>query len=214
MSPDSEKVPDFEKIRRNFAKPMVTRCMSGAMDGNSREVFDREALVHARALFAFGKRLCKNDHDAEDLLQDTFMQALRKFHQYQPGTNCKSWLFRIMHNAFRSRFRKKANTTPTVDIHEEDELYLHKQMLDENPSYQDNPERVFFAKVPSAELQKGLDALPEDYRSVLLLCDVEGLSYQEISEVLEIPVGTVRSRLSRARTRLQKSLLRSYRERL
>jgi RNA polymerase sigma-70 factor (ECF subfamily) len=171
------------------------------------EAFNKEALAHAEALHRFAMRLCRNPHDAEDLLQETFLSAFRSFHQYKQGTNCKSWLFRIMHNGFRKKFRKKESQVTHVAIEQEGGDYiLHKHLMENEKTYQDNPEKRLLDLIPSEKMQKALGALSEEYRSVLLLCDVEGLSYKEVADIMDIPVGTVRSRLSRARGTVQRRL--------
>ena len=172
------------------------------------DTFDQEALVHAEALHRFALRLCKDPHDAEDLLQETFLSAYRSFHQYKSGTNCKSWLFRIMHNAFRKRGRKASSKVTHVAIEQEGgDFILHNHMMDKDKTYQDNPEKRLMEAIPSERMEKALAALSEDYRSVLLLADVEGLPYQEIAAILDVPIGTVRSRLSRARSTVQRRLV-------
>lgn len=171
------------------------------------DVFNQEALVHAEALHRFAMRLCANPHDAEDLLQETFLAAYRSFHQYTPGTNCKSWLFRIMHNAFRKKWKKTASLGTHIAIEQEGgDFILHAHLLEKDKVYQDNPEKNVMDLVPSEKMQKALEALSQEYRSVLLLCDVEGLPYQEVADILGIPLGTVRSRLSRARSTVQRRL--------
>ena len=171
------------------------------------EAFNKEALIHAEALHRFALRLCRDGHDAEDLLQETFLSAYRSFHQYKEGTNCKSWLFRIMHNAFRKKWRKKENQVTHVAIEQEGGDYiLHNHLMETDKTYRQNPEKRLMDLIPSEKMQKALEALSEEYRSVLLLCDVEGLPYKEVAEILDVPVGTVRSRLSRARSTVQRRL--------
>lgn len=166
--------------------------------------------MHAEALYRFACRLCRNDHDAEDLLQETFLLAYRSFHQYTLGTNCKSWMFRIMHNSFKKKWRKKENQTPHVAIEDEGGDYiLHQHLLEKDKTYKDNPEKRLLDLYPSEDVQKALEALSEEHRAVLLLSDVEGLSYQEVADILEVPLGTVRSRLSRARSAVQRRLIRA-----
>lgn len=170
--------------------------------------FNKEALVHAEALHRFALRLCADPHDAEDLLQETYLSAYRAFHQYTPGTNCKSWLFRIMHNGFRKKWRKASTEPNQVAIDQEGgDFILHNHLLEKDRTYQDNPEKRLMDLIPSAKMQEALSSLSEEYRSVLLLSDVEGLSYQEVADIVDIPVGTVRSRLSRARSKVQRRLV-------
>ena len=170
--------------------------------------FDQEAMVHSEAVYRFACKLCGNDQDAEDLLQDTFLSAFRSFHQYTAGTNCKSWLFRIAHNAFRKRWRKKENQVPKVAIDDEGgDFILHQHLMEKDKTYQDNPEKRVLEQIPSPDLREALERLSEQARTVLLLCDVEDLSYQEVADILGVPLGTVRSRLSRARSSVQRFLV-------
>lgn len=172
------------------------------------DTFNDEALTHSEALYRFARRLCRLPADAEDLLQETFLKAYRSFHQYTPGTNCKSWLFRIMHNCHRQKWRKAETRATHVAIEQEGgEFVLHNYMLEKDETYKDNPEKRLLDRLPSAAMQKALEELPEEYRTTLLLCDVEQMSYQEVADLLEIPIGTVRSRLNRARGRLQRRLM-------
>lgn len=171
------------------------------------EGFENEALVHVEALHRFALKLCGSPQDAEDLFQETFLSAFRNFHQYKIGTNCKSWLFRIMHNSFRNKWRSKSAQVTHIAIEQEGGDYiLHNHLMDTDSIYRDNPEKRLLELIPSEELQKALEALSEEYRSVLLLCDVEELPYKEVAEILDVPIGTVRSRLSRARATVQRRL--------
>ena len=167
-----------------------------------RELFDREALIHAEAMFRFARRLTGQDETAEDLVQECFEKALRAFHQYRPGTNCKSWLFTILHNCHRMRLRSAQVRRETVTPAEEDGFCLLDHLLEHEVS----SEQTFFDNAPSAEVRQAVGELSEGLRSVVLLSDVEGLTYQEIADVLAVPLGTVRSRLNRARTSLSQKL--------
>ncbi len=165
-------------------------------------------MVHSEALFRFARRLARSLEEAEDLLQETFLKALRSFHQYTPGTNCKSWLFRIMHNLHRQKWRKKSSRVTHLPIEQDgDEYLLHRHLLEQDETYRENPEKKVLEAMPSPSVLKALEALSEEQREVLLLCDVEELPYQEAAEALGVPIGTVRSRLNRARGRMQRLLL-------
>lgn len=167
-----------------------------------RQLFDREALVHAEALFRFARRLTGQDESAEDLVQECFEKALRAFHQYKPGTNCKSWLFTILHNCHRMRLRSAQNRRETLVPEADDGFCLLDHLLEHEAS----SEQTFFDNTPSAEVRQAVGELSETLRSVVLLSDVEGLTYQEIADVLAVPLGTVRSRLNRGRTSLSQKL--------
>ncbi|MFN8607684.1 MAG: sigma-70 family RNA polymerase sigma factor [Vulcanimicrobiota bacterium] len=176
----------------------------------SRERFDREALVHAEALYRFARRLASNDDQAEDLVQECFEKALRSFHQYKAGTNCKSWLFTILHNCHRMRLRSAQNRREVLDPGDDPKFSLIDHLLEHEVS----SEQAFFDSTPSAEVRQAVGELSEALRSVVLLSDVEGLTYQEIAEVLSVPLGTVRSRLNRARTSLSQKLWKVFRGRM
>lgn len=172
----------------------------------SRAHFEQEALVHAEALYRFALRLAGNPDGAEDLVQETFEKALKAFAQYKPGTNCKSWLFTILHNAHRMKLRSAAFRRETVEA--EGEFSLFDQLVDESG----DPEEAFFAKTPSAELREALGEMSDQLRPVVLLSDVEGFSYQEIADILAVPIGTVRSRLARGREQLQRRLWKLFKK--
>ncbi len=144
---------------------------------------------------------------AEDLVQETLLHAFRGFAQFKQGTNLKAWLMRIMFNLFISHYRHQQRTVQTVSLEgllEELELAEENSdlLLDEAVS----PEEIVMAKVMDDEVAKALEQLPEPFREVVILCDIEGLSYAEVAQALGIPVGTVRSRLSRARETLRRLL--------
>lgn len=158
------------------------------------EVFEMEAMTHLDSLYRTAVRLTMNQTDAEDLVQETFMQAWKSFDRYEQGTNCRAWLYKILFNKYDHYRRKKY--TQAKYIQEADELIFL------NTSYNAPvPEHLTDTEVIAA-----LDELPEHYRSVVLLADVHEFDYKEIAEILQIPIGTVMSRLNRARTQLRKSL--------
>lgn len=175
-----------------------------------RERFDREALVHAEALYRFARRLTNSEDQAEDLVQECFEKALRAFHQYRSGTNCKSWLFTILHNCHRMRLRSAQSRREVLDPGDDPKFSLIDRLLEHEVS----SEQAFFDATPSEEVRQAVGELSEALRSVVLLSDVEGLTYQEIADVLSVPLGTVRSRLNRARTSLGQKLWKLFSERL
>jgi RNA polymerase sigma-70 factor (ECF subfamily) len=158
------------------------------------EIFEAEAMKHLDDLFRTAKRLTMNATDAEDLVQETFMQAWKSFDHYELGTNCRAWLYKILFNKYDHQRRKKY--TQAKYIQEADDLLFLSA--------------AYHAPIPESltdsEVIAALDKLPEHYRSVVLLADVHEFDYKEVAEVLEIPIGTVMSRLSRARTQLKKTL--------
>jgi RNA polymerase sigma-70 factor, ECF subfamily len=158
------------------------------------EVFELEAMQHLDDLFRTAKRLTMNQTDAEDLVQETFMQAWKSFDHYELGTNCRAWLYKILFNKFDHYRRKKY--TQAKYIQEADDLtFLSAAYAAPIPEH-----------LTDTEVITALNKLPEHYRSVILLADVHEFDYKEVANILDIPMGTVMSRLSRARTQLRKSL--------
>lgn len=171
-----------------------------------RDAFEREAMPHMDALHGYAMHLARNKSDAEDLVQETYIKALKNWHRYQLGTNCRAWLFRIMTNTFyniqRSKKRRRgveADALPDIEMqvaehHDDRGIYrpLEQQVLD---------------RFVSKEMTEAIDSLPDDFRTVLLLADLQDFSYKEIAEVCDCPVGTVMSRLYRARRAMQRKLI-------
>lgn len=168
--------------------------------------FQAEALVHMDALYRYARRLARNEKDAEDLLQETFLRAYRFWHKYKKGTNCKAWLYRIMRNLSINRAQSAARKPTSTSLDDTEEWYLYNQLREQETTEAKNPEKLFFERNWSPEIKESLEQLPDEFREPLLLCDVEGFSYQEIASLLDVPIGTIRSRLNRARRKLQKML--------
>jgi len=166
--------------------------------------FEVEALPHLDAVYRFALRLAGSPPAADDLVQETFLRAYRAWAQYTPGTNCKSWLFTICRNVFlRQQERGKRH----------DEI-VEENVNREGPGYDPinpvwseargvDPEGTFFGKIVDEEVVRAIDELPEEYRTAVVLSDLEGLAYAEIAELMGVPVGTVKSRLFRGRQKLQ-----------
>ncbi len=168
------------------------------------EIFEMEFLPHADALNTFAYHLTYNDSDADDLVQETFLKAYRFIDKYDVGTNAKAWLFKILKNAFINQYRKKSKRPTQVDY--EDIVNYHDGENDTNYSgYLDLREELF-DQMMGDEVTIAINSLAVDFRTVILLCDIEGFTYEEISKILDIPIGTVRSRLFRARNLLKKQL--------
>jgi RNA polymerase sigma-70 factor (ECF subfamily) len=174
------------------------------------ELFEREMNPHLDALYRNALRLTGNANDAEDLLQDTYLRAYRFFHQYQPGTNAKAWLFRIMNTVFLNEYRKKSRQGETVSYDGLEDFYLYNRLSEDLASGEhpevENPQKVVMDKLDQEVIERAIQALPIEFRETVALATLEEMSYQEIADALEIPVGTVRSRLSRGRKLLQKAL--------
>lgn len=148
--------------------------------------------------------------DANDLVQETYLKAFKFIDKYEQGTNAKAWLFKILKNAYINEYRKKLKRPVKVDF--EEIISYHEQDHSDNILFADLREDIF-TNVMGDEVTLAIDALPEDFRTVILLCDIEGFTYEEIAKILDIPIGTVRSRLFRARNML-KDMLRVYAETL
>jgi len=172
----------------------------------AQTAFAEEALTHLDTLYRGALRLTRDPDQAQDLVQEAYLRALRYQHSYQQGTNMKAWLFAIMRNLFWDRF--KGSRKDDVSLDDVGEFVLYEKLRDEGA----RPEADVLDKLAASEVVKAvetlraLDSLPHDYKMVVLLADIEGFSYKEIAEILDCPVGTVMSRLHRARQQLQKSL--------
>ncbi len=173
-------------------------------------LFESEMNPHLDALYRNAMRLTGNANDAEDLLQDTYLRAYRFFYQYQPGTNAKAWLFRIMNTVFLNEYRRKARQGETVSYDGLEDFYLYNRLVEDfsgnDRPETDNPEKLVLEKLDIEAIERAIAALPVEFRDTVALATVEEMSYQEIADALSIPVGTVRSRLSRGRKLLQKAL--------
>ena len=166
--------------------------------------FSEEILPQLDALYNFGLRLTADPNDAEDLVQDTIVKAYRFFSSYEKGTNAKAWLFRILKNSYINNYRKESKRPQEVDFDEVSTFY--ETIRDERVDTSDL-ERKMFRELIDDDLAKALDDIPEDFRTVVLLCDVEDFTYEEISNMLDVPIGTIRSRLHRGRNLLKAQLM-------
>ncbi|HET7152469.1 MAG TPA: sigma-70 family RNA polymerase sigma factor [Candidatus Kapabacteria bacterium] len=160
-------------------------------------------MPHINALYNFALRMTGNADDAHDLVQETYLKAFRFFDKFEQGTNCKAWLFRIMKNSYINMYRKEAKEPDKVDFDEVKDFYnsVRSSSSDSN----DLQEKIF-GNLLDDEVTNALQSLPEDFRTVVILCDIEGFTYEEIADFIEAPIGTVRSRLHRGRKMLQKKL--------
>jgi len=171
-----------------------------------QDIFDHEFMPHIHSMYNFGYRLTLDRDDAKDLVQDTYLKAFRFIESFQKGTNAKAWLFRILKNSFINDYRKKSKEPSKVD-YQEVETYYNSDEVDR----QITPDlRVESLKdMIGDEISNALNSLDVDFRTVIILCDLEGFKYEEMAKILDIPIGTVRSRLHRARN-LLKEKLKSY----
>jgi len=165
---------------------------------SSAEDFSAEALQFLEPLFATAMRLTRNRADAEDLVQDTFVKAFRFSGQFKPGTNLRAWLYTILHNTWRNRLRDASRDTVEVDSEQVEQAADGPAGSEEV----ETPERILMRSTLDADLQAALDELPEAFRQAVWLRDVEEFTYAEIAEMLNVPIGTVMSRISRGRRML------------
>ena len=173
--------------------------------------FERDALPLMPELYAAAMRLTRNPSDAEDLLQEAYLRAYRGFGSFQEGTNLRAWLYRILTNAYINTYRKRQREPQTISSDDAPEWYLYDQLSEAGA--EPSAETEVLESLPDAEVQDALAELPEQFRMAVLLADVEGFSYKEIAEILEVPIGTVMSRLHRGRRALEKRLWDVVKER-
>lgn len=169
-----------------------------------QEDFNDEIIPHLDALYNFGLRLTADPNDAEDLVQDTIVKAYRFFSSYEKGTNAKAWLFRILKNSYINNYRKKSKKPAEVDYDEVASFY--ESIRAERTETSDLEDKMFRDLIDD-DLSKALNGIPEDFRTVVLLCDVEDFTYEEIANMLDVPIGTIRSRLHRGRNLLKAQLM-------
>ena len=165
-----------------------------------RRQFEAEALPHLDAVFRYAHALTGDPVRAEDLTQETMLKALRAWHQFERGSNARAWLLTIVRNTFINDYRRRQHQGDTVDLAAIEPYHVFQEVQDVDP------EGRFFASIIDDEVVRAIRALPEDFREVVLLSDVEGLPYAEIAKLLNVPIGTVKSRLFRARHALQQRL--------
>ncbi|MBU3645217.1 MAG: sigma-70 family RNA polymerase sigma factor [Candidatus Nanopelagicaceae bacterium] len=173
--------------------------------------FERDALQYMNQLYAAAMRYTRNPEDAQDLVQDTYAKAYTSFHQFEPGTNLKAWLYRVLTTTFINNYRKDQRRPQTSDSELEDwqlaEASSHTS--DQGKSTED----VVLENLPDSDIKNALAQIPEEFRMVVYLADVEGFSYKEIAEIVGVPAGTVMSRLHRGRKQLREKLTDYARER-
>jgi RNA polymerase sigma-70 factor (ECF subfamily) len=169
--------------------------------------FADQAMEHMPSLYSAALRMTRNPADAEDLVQETYLRAYRGFGGFSEGTNLKAWLYRILTNTFINRYRAKKRRPEETDFDDVEDFYLYRRLggLEEARAGR-SAEDELMDLFPEQEVKEAVESLPENFRLAVLLADVEGFSYKEIAEILDIPIGTVMSRLHRGRKALQKRL--------
>lgn len=169
-----------------------------------QEDFQEEIIPHLDAMYNFALRLTSDPNDSEDLVQDTIVKAYRFFSSYEKGTNAKAWLFRILKNSYINKYRKQSKQPSQVDYDEVSSFY--ETIRADRTDTSDLEDRMFRELIDD-DISNALEELPEDFRTVVLLCDVEGFTYEEIANMLDVPIGTIRSRLHRGRNLLKAQLV-------
>ena len=173
----------------------------------SRADFPAQAMQYAPQLFSAAMRLTRNKADAEDLVQETYLRAWRSFETFQDGTNLRAWLYRILTNSFINKYRAKQRRPDETSIDSIEDMYLYKRISSLDAAISNrSAEDTLFELFTDDEVKTALEELPEIFRMPVLLADVEEFTYKEIADMLDIPVGTVMSRLHRGRKAMQKLL--------
>lgn len=167
------------------------------------KLFETDMLPHIKSLYHFAYRFTNDEDDANDLVQDTYLKAYRFLNSFERGSNAKAWLFRILRNSFINNYRKASKEPNKID-YEEAENYLNTGRAAFSDSI-DMREKMFRGLIGD-EVSKALNSIPVDFRIVIILCDIEEFTYEEIAKIINIPIGTVRSRLHRARNMLREML--------
>jgi RNA polymerase sigma-70 factor, ECF subfamily len=181
-------------------------------DQDLTERFERDVLPLLPSLYGAALRMTRNPSEAEDLLQDTALRAYRGFATFQEGTNLKAWLYRILTNSFINTYRKRQREPQTVDGPDDvDEWFLFDRLG--GMSTERSAEEDVLERIPDADVKAALESIPENFRIAVLLADVEGFSYREIADIMDVPIGTVMSRLHRGRKALERALYAVAKER-
>ena len=157
-------------------------------------------------LFSAAMRMTRNAADAEDLVQETYMKAYRGYERFEEGTNLKAWMYRILTNSYINRYRAKQRRPDESDIADVEDMYLYRRLSGENSEIGASAEDAFLESVTDDAVKAAVEAIPENFRMAVLLADVEGFAYKEIAQILDVPIGTVMSRIHRGRKALEKQL--------
>jgi RNA polymerase sigma-70 factor, ECF subfamily len=177
-----------------------------------RARFERDVIPLLPSLYGAAMRMTRNPADAEDLIQETYLRAFRGFAGFKEGTNLKAWLYRILTNSFINTYRKRQREPQTVDGPDDiDEWYLFDRLGGQR--VESSAESEVLDRMPDEDVKHALESIPENFRMAVLLADVEGFSYKEIAEIMDVPIGTVMSRLHRGRKALEKALWDTAKER-
>jgi len=179
-----------------------------------RATFEDDVMEFVPQLYSAAMRMTRNPSDAEDVLQEALLKAYRGYHTFTAGTNLKAWLYRILTNTYINRYRKESRRPSEVELGELEDLYLYKRLGDSDTGGASrSAEEEALDRFVDGDIKAAVEALPENFRLPVLLADVEGFSYKEIAEIMDVPIGTVMSRLHRGRKALERTLWRVAEER-
>jgi RNA polymerase sigma-70 factor (ECF subfamily) len=169
--------------------------------------FAELAMPYMDALYSAALRMTRNPADAEDLVQETYLRAYRGFGGFKDGTNLKAWLYKILTNTFINSYRAKKRRPEETDLDDTEDFYLYRRLGGLEAAAADRtPETEVLEAIPEQVVKEALESLPEQFRMAVMLADVEGFSYKEIADIMDVPIGTVMSRLHRGRKQLQSRL--------
>jgi RNA polymerase sigma-70 factor, ECF subfamily len=177
-----------------------------ALTEEDKRRFQDEALPLLDSLYAGALRMTRNPADAEDLVQETMLRAYRSFDRFEPGTNLKAWLFRILTNAYINVYRKRQREPQKVSQDDVEDFDLYQELKGHDPQFSATPETIVLDSLVDSDITDAIDDLPEQFRLAVVLSDIEGFTYAEMAEIMDVPMGTVMSRLHRGRKALQKRL--------
>ncbi|MBA2725922.1 MAG: sigma-70 family RNA polymerase sigma factor [Actinobacteria bacterium] len=192
--------------RRAGGARQVAEVTAVNLSADEQRRFQEEALPLLDPLYAGALRMTRNPADAEDLVQEAMLRAYRAFARFEAGTNLKAWLFRILTNAYINTYRKKQREPLKVSQEEVQDFDLYRELKDHDPEISRTPEDIVLAGLVDSDIIEAIDDLPEQFRMAVVLSDVEGFTYAEMAEIMDVPLGTVMSRLHRGRKALQKRL--------
>ncbi|HTR98879.1 MAG TPA: sigma-70 family RNA polymerase sigma factor [Bacteroidota bacterium] len=168
-----------------------------------QKAFEQEALPHTDLLYNYALRMTNNPADADDLVQETYLKAYRFWDSYEQGTNIRAWLFRILKNSYINRYRREVREPDTVEYDDVKSMYAARG---DAPGEGNDVQESMFGHLLDDEITGAIASLPDEFRTVVILCDIEGLTYEEVAAFMECPLGTVRSRLHRGRKLLRGKL--------